>query len=99
VDLGNPYANLGTLLYELGERDAARTQLERAIAVTEAAGGPDHARMGGLRCTYGTILAALGERDAARAELERAVEISERALGADAPETQLFRKNLAAVSP
>ena len=55
--------------------------------------------MGRLRCTYGTILAALGERDAARAELERAVGISERALGADAPETQLFRRNLATVSP
>jgi len=40
--------------------------------------------------------AGLGEHDAARAELERAVGISERALGADAPETQLFRRNLAA---
>lgn len=99
VDLGNPYANLGTLLYELGEWDAARAQLERAIAVTQAVAGPDDARMGRLRCTYGTILAALGERDAARAELERAVGISERALGADAPETQLFRRNLATVSP
>ena len=41
--------NLGQVLWQLGEPEEARAQLERALAVFQAVGGPDHENVAILR--------------------------------------------------
>jgi tetratricopeptide repeat protein len=47
--------NLGIVQRELGELAAARTTQERALAIGEAAYGPDHPDVGKARAAWRTI--------------------------------------------
>ena len=54
--------------------------MERAVAIGEAALGPDDPTMAVWRNDLGGVLQDLGDLEGARAQLERALEISEAAL-------------------
>ena len=79
-------SNLGSVLQALGDLPGAREQLERALAISEAALGPDHPDVGIRRNNLGSVLQALGDLPGAREQYERALAISEAALGPDHPD-------------
>jgi hypothetical protein len=54
------HSNLGTVLCELGDLAGARTQLERALEITEATLGPNHPTMAALCDNLDHILQQLG---------------------------------------
>jgi tetratricopeptide (TPR) repeat protein len=68
-------------LYERGQYRQARPIAERALAVTEAACGPDHPTVAAYRSNLGSVLQTLGDLEGARAQAERAMAISEATLG------------------
>jgi len=43
-DVGIDHNNLGAVLRDLGDLDGAKAQFEQALAIYEAALGPDHSR-------------------------------------------------------
>ena len=77
-----------------GQAAPALPLAERALAITEAALGPDHpttaVRLGNLAATLG----ALGRHTDALPLEERALAITEAALGSDHPDTAIYRKHL-----
>ena len=74
-----------------------REQYERALAIGEAALGPDHPDVATYRNNLGSVLRALGDLKGARVQLERALAISEEALGPDHPDVAISRGNLSGV--
>ena len=70
----------------MGELPAARTTLERALAIKEAAYGPDHTQVAITLTHLGTIQGLMGELPAARTTLERALAIKEAAYRPDHPQ-------------
>jgi Flp pilus assembly protein TadD len=86
--------NLGSLLQELGDLDGARVQMEWALAIDEAALGPDHPDVAALRNNLGRVLQDLGDLEGARMQIGRALAISEAALGPDHPTAVTMRRNL-----
>jgi tetratricopeptide (TPR) repeat protein len=66
----------------------AREYFERALAIAEAALGPDQLTVSVRRGNLGLVLRDLGDLEGARAQLERALAISEAALGPDHPRTR-----------
>ena len=85
------------MLQDLGDLAGARTQLERALQISEAALGPDHPDVGTWRNNLGLVLQDLGDLTGARTQLERALQISEAALGPDHPDIGIRRNNLGSV--
>jgi tetratricopeptide (TPR) repeat protein len=84
---------VGTGLYR-----QARPLAERALALTEAALGPQDVRVSS-RCTgLGRVLQALGDLAGARVQFERAVAIGEATLPRDHPNLVVYRGDLAAVA-
>ena len=73
------------VLRDLGDLAGARAQFERALAISEAALGPDHPDVGTWRNNLGLVLQDLGDLAGARTQYERALAISEAALGPDHP--------------
>ncbi|MDF2744436.1 MAG: ATP/GTP-binding protein [Actinomycetia bacterium] len=67
---------------------------ERALAIGEAALGPDHPTVATYRNNLGSVLQDLGDLEGARAQLERALTIGEAALGPDHPDVGIWRNNL-----
>jgi Tetratricopeptide repeat len=74
--------------------EGAGEQYERALAVGEAALGPDHREMVVWRGNLGRVLQDLGDLAGARVQLERALAIGEAALGPDHPNVTAIRGNL-----
>jgi tetratricopeptide (TPR) repeat protein len=70
-------------LQERGQYRQAKRVAERALAVAEAALGPDHPDVGIRRNNLGTVLQDLGDLAGARTQYERALQITEKALGPD----------------
>jgi tetratricopeptide (TPR) repeat protein len=68
--------------------------LERALAISEAALGPDHPIVGTWCSNLGLVLRDLGDLPGAREQLERALAIGEAALGPDHPDVGTWRNNL-----
>jgi tetratricopeptide (TPR) repeat protein len=89
--------NFGDVLRDQGDLEGARVQLERALAVSEAALGPDHPDVAIRRNNLGGLLHALGDLEGAKAELERALVIGEAALGSEHPDVANWRHNLGSV--
>jgi tetratricopeptide (TPR) repeat protein len=79
------------------ELRAARAAGERALAILEAAWGPDHPEVARTLTNLGIVLGQLGELGAARAAQERALAIEEAAYGPDHPEVALTLGNLGIV--
>jgi tetratricopeptide (TPR) repeat protein len=80
-----------------GQPRQARPIAERALAVTEAALGPDDPETGERHDGLGRVLRDLGDLDGARAELERALAIFVAADGPDHPDVAILRSTLAQV--
>src|SRR4029077_7422940 len=89
--------NLGGVLQVLGDLPGAREQYERALAISEAALGPDHPDVAIWRSNLGGVLQVLGDLPGAREQYERALAISEAALGPDHPTVRTLRRNLDSV--
>jgi tetratricopeptide (TPR) repeat protein len=81
-------------LRERGQYRQARPIAERALAVTEAALGPDDPEVAWRRTNLGRVLHALGDLDGARAQLERALAIGEATLGSHHPNVGGWRNSL-----
>jgi Tetratricopeptide repeat len=69
-------------------------QLERVLAISEAALSPDHPTVATRRSNLGAVLQGLGDLEGARVQLERALAIGEAALGPDHPNVATIRDNL-----
>ena len=86
VKRGRLLGQLGIYLGASAEFRAALSVLERALAIEEAAYGPDHPEVAVTLTNLGIVQQHLGELPAARATLERALAIEEAAHGPDHPE-------------
>jgi tetratricopeptide (TPR) repeat protein len=85
---------LALALHDLGDLAGARVQLKRALAIGEAALGPDHPNVAIWRASLGNVLWALGDLQGARVQLERALAIGEAALEPNHPTVATIRGNL-----
>ena len=70
---------LASVLRDLGQPEAARPLLERALAIDEAANGPDDPRVAADLNNLASVLSDLGQPEAARPLLERALAIAQNA--------------------
>ena len=84
-------------LRERGQYQLAKPIAERALAVTEAALGPDDPEVAWRRDELGAVRYELGDLAGAREQLERAVAIGEAALDADDPTVAVWRNDLGGV--
>jgi tetratricopeptide (TPR) repeat protein len=79
------------------ELRAARGACERALAIIEAAYGPDHPEVAGTLTNLGIVVQQLGELGAARSAQERSLAIFEAAYGPDHPQVARTLTNLGLV--
>ncbi len=84
----------GVYLYGRAEFLAARDAFQRALAIDEAAFGPEHPQVAIGVNNLGLVLQDLGDLEGARACLERALRICRESLGEDHPHTVTVRNNL-----
>ncbi len=87
----------GTYLQVQAQLTDAKALLERALAMTEAADGPDHPEVATDLDNLAGILQDLGQPEQARPLLERALAIDEAAYGPDHPEVATVLNNLAGI--
>jgi tetratricopeptide (TPR) repeat protein len=95
--VGRLLNQVGSYLYAAGDPAAARSCLERALAVDEAALGPTHPTVAIRLSNLGNVLKELGELAPARALLERALVIDEQTYGPDHAEVATDKNNLGLV--
>ena len=87
----------GTYLQVHARLTDARALLERALAIDEAAYGPDHPQVATDLNNLAQILRDLGQPEAARPLQERALAIDEAAYGPGHPRVATGLNNLAAI--
>ena len=87
----------GTYLYVGARLGDAKALLERALAIDEAAYGPDHPAVATDLNNLALILRDLGQPEAARPLQERALAIDEAAYGPDHPAVATDLNNLALI--
>ncbi|MBP2339794.1 tetratricopeptide (TPR) repeat protein [Saccharothrix coeruleofusca] len=87
----------GTYLQSTGQFSQARPLLERALAIGEAAHGPDHPAVATRLSNLALVLRDLGRPAEARPLLERALAIDEAVHGPDHPDVATSLGNLALV--
>ena len=87
---------LGAVQLRLGELEAARVSLERALVISEAVYGPDHPELVPALINLGAVQLELGEQDAG-VSIERALAMSEAVYGSDHPEVAKALINLGVV--
>jgi tetratricopeptide (TPR) repeat protein len=87
----------GVYLWTRAEFAEAKAVLERALAIDEAAFGPEHPKVAIRVNNLGRVLQDLGDLDGARAYCERALAIDEAALGSHHPEVARDVNNLGSV--
>jgi tetratricopeptide (TPR) repeat protein len=85
----------GTYLRVHARPNDARPLLERALAIYEAAYGPDHPDVGAALNNLAGALRDLGHPEQAQPLLERALAIDEAAHGPDHPDVAIRLNNLA----
>jgi tetratricopeptide (TPR) repeat protein len=85
-------ANLAAILAALGRHTEALPLRQRAVAITEAALGPDHPNTATRLASLAHTFWALGQHTQALPLEQRALAIAEAALG---PTTATVRENLA----
>jgi tetratricopeptide (TPR) repeat protein len=85
-----------TYLQTHGRLTEAKTMLECAVAMTEAACSPDHPEVANQLNNLATVLRDLGRPEAARSLMERVLAIDEATYGHDHPEVATDMNNLAA---
>jgi Tfp pilus assembly protein PilF len=97
VKRGGLLGRLGVYLSASAQLRAALSVLEGALAILEAAYGPDHPDVAKTLSNLGIAQRRLGELPAARATLERALAIKEAANGPDHPDVAITLSNLGVV--
>ena len=88
---------IGTAYGALGLYDAARIQLERAVATRERLLGPNHPDVGESELALGGAIARHGDLGLAEGHYNRALAITEKAFGPNAPQTGRMIAGLAAL--
>jgi tetratricopeptide (TPR) repeat protein len=83
-----------TYLQGRAQLTQAKALFERALAIAEAALGPDHPSVGSRRNSLGLVLLDVGDFTGAKAQFERALAIDEAALGPDHRDVGRDRGNL-----
>ncbi len=81
----------------MGQPAEARPLAERALAIDEAAYGPDHPTVAIRLSNLALILQDLGQLAEARPLAERALAITEAAYGPDHPDVAIRLNNLATI--
>jgi hypothetical protein len=89
---GRLLGRIGVYLWSRAELPAAHAHLERALAIEEAALGPDHPAVARTLGNLGSVLRELGDLAGARAFHQRALAIYEARLGPDHPDTVRVRE-------
>ena len=84
--------NLGCVLQDLGDLAGAKAHYERALAIDEAAYGPNHPEVATDVNNLGFVLQDLGDLAGAKAHYERALAIDEAAYGPDHPQVAIRRE-------
>ena len=90
-------SNLANILGDLGEHQAAREQIELALASALRQFGPDHPNVAVSRSNLASILGDLGDHQAAREQIELALASDLRQFGPDHPNVAIRRGVLAQV--
>jgi Tfp pilus assembly protein PilF len=88
---------LGIYLWRSAQLTAARATFQRALAIFQAAYGPDHPHVAATLGNLGNVQQQLGELAGARATLQRALAINEAAYGPDHPQVAVTLTNLGIV--
>jgi tetratricopeptide (TPR) repeat protein len=96
-EVATSLSNLGLVLGDLEEFQAARDAHQRALTILEARLGPDHPRVAITLNNLGLALRDLGELGAARYCHQRALTIYEARVGPDHPDVALTLNNLGSV--
>jgi len=91
---GRLWNSLGYHLDMVADYAAARAAYERALAIDEAAFGPEHPKVARDVNNLGLVLQDLGDLAGARAAFERALAIFEKFLPPDHPSIKTVRGNL-----
>jgi tetratricopeptide (TPR) repeat protein len=94
---GSLFNELGYHLRMIADLAGARAAFERALAIDEAAFGPDHPTVATFVSNLGGVLLELGDLAGARAACERALAIGQVALGPDHPTVATIVSNLGGV--
>ena len=92
--IGALLTNLGIYFAASAQESAARVSFERALAIFEAAYGPDDPKVAMILTNLGVVQRRMGEWADARASLERALAIKEAAYSLDDPKVALTLANL-----
>ncbi len=93
---GNLLANIAVALWSEGDYLAAKSHLEKALAIYEAAGIRDVPSVASALTNLGNNLAKLGESELSGKQYQRALAISEKALGSHHPDVARDLCNLGA---
>lgn len=96
--VGRNLCNLGKVLHDLGDLDAAQAAFQQALGILEAALGPDHPNVGNTCWSLGALLRDQGNSAGASVQLARAQAIFQTALGPEHPSTQAVARRLAEAS-
>ncbi|CAN0457657.1 unnamed protein product, partial [Phaeothamnion confervicola] len=91
--VGQDSADLAILLYESGRIEEALPFIRRAMAIDEAAFGPEHPVVAERYNILATLLETLGRPAEADPFIRHAVLAAEKTLGPDHPDTLLYREN------
>ncbi|MCG8095038.1 MAG: tetratricopeptide repeat protein, partial [Candidatus Thiodiazotropha endolucinida] len=94
---GRLWNSWGNHLHMVADYAGARVAYERALAIFEAAFGPDHPNVARSVNNLGLVLQDLGDLAGARAALDRALAIDETAFGPDHPNVATDVNNLGLV--
>ncbi|HJW91323.1 MAG TPA: tetratricopeptide repeat protein [Anaerolineales bacterium] len=94
---GTLWNNLGSHLQEVAEYAGARQAFERALALDEAAFGPDHSTVAKDVNNLGGVLRIMGDLAGAKQAHERALRIGEATLGHGHPTVAIRVNNLGLV--
>ena len=84
--------NLAAVLRSLGDSVAARPLVERALAITEAAHGPDHPEVALRLGNLAAVLRDLDDAATARPMAERGLAVAESVYGPDHPHSVALRR-------
>ncbi len=90
---------VATYLQAKAQFGQARTLFERALAIDEAAYGPDHTAVATRLNNLASVLRDQGDLAGARSRFERALAIDEAAYGPDHTATRTVRDNLGSLPP
>jgi tetratricopeptide (TPR) repeat protein len=94
---GKLWGEMARHLRRVANYEEARAAIERALAINEAAFGPDHPNVATVVNNLGSVLGDLGDHEGARAAYERALAIDKEVCGLNHPKVARNFNNLGSV--